>query len=110
MLDYCGMKVHGLKELDEFCKKHPIARSWIQGWIADVKGATWMSSHDIRSRYATVSFLGTNVVIFNVKGNDYRMVTRVAYKMGIVVVNWVGTHADYSRINWEQAKNEASGR
>ena len=110
MLSFAFMKVHGLKELDEFCKKHPVARSWIQVWLADAKGARWTCSHDIRHRYATASFLGTNVVIFNVKGNDYRMVTRVAYKMGIVVVNWVGTHAAYSKINWEHATNETSGR
>lgn len=104
------MKVHGLKELDEFCRKHAVARPWIQGWLADAKGASWTCSHDIRSRYASVSFLGTNVVIFNVKGNDFRMVTQVAYKMGIIMVKWVGTHAAYSKKDWEQITNEANGR
>jgi mRNA interferase HigB len=103
------MKVHGLRELDEFCKKHPIARSWVRGWIADASGANWTCSHDIRNRYVTASFLATNLVIFNVKGNEYRMVTQVAYKMGVVVVKWIGTHAAYSKINWDRATNETSG-
>ena len=104
------MKVHGLKKLDEFSKKHPLARSWVQGWISDAKGAKWSCSQDIRNRYATASFLPTNLVIFNVKGNEYRMTTQIAYKMGIVVIKWIGTHAAYSKINWDKATNETNGR
>lgn len=103
------MKVHGLKELDAFCKKHPITHSWVSGWIADAKSASWTSSHEIRNRYVTASFLARNLVIFNVKGNEYRMVTQVAYKIGIVVVKWIGTHAAYSKINWDKTTNETSG-
>ena len=104
------MKVHGLDKLDDFASKHPPARAWISAWLADARDATWLSSHDIKFRYPAVSFLAGNRVIFNVKGNDYRMVSNVAYRMGIVVVTWIGTHAEYSKINWEVRQNEASSR
>ena len=104
------MKVHGLDKLDDFASKHPPARAWISAWLADARDATWLSSHDIKFRYPAASFLTGNRVIFNVKGNDYRMVSNVAYRMGIVVVTWIGTHAEYSKINWEVRQNEASNR
>jgi mRNA interferase HigB len=104
------MKVHGLDKLDSFSVKHPSARSWIGAWLADASDARWLSPHDIKFRYPTASFLGANRVIFNVKGKDYRMVSNVAYRMGIVVVTWIGTHAEYSKINWEVRQNEASNR
>ncbi|WP_308445058.1 type II toxin-antitoxin system HigB family toxin [Paraburkholderia flagellata] len=105
-----AMKVHGLDRLDGFASKHPPARVWIGAWLADARDAQWSCSHDIKLRYPTASFLAGNRVIFNVKGNDYRMVSNVAYRMGIVVVTWVGTHAEYSKINWEVRQNEASSR
>ena len=53
---------------------------------------------DIKARYATASILGDSRVVFNVKGNDYRLVTAVRYDLGIVFIRFVGTHADYDRI------------
>lgn len=104
------MKVHGLDKLADFTTKHPLARAWVRSWLADARDAKWVCSHDIKFRYPTASFLGGNRVIFNVKGNDYRMVSNVAYQMGIIVVAWVGTHDEYSKINWEVRQNEASSR
>lgn len=105
-----SMQLHGLFRLQEFCGKHPPARSWVKSWVAEAKGATWVSSHDVKQRYPTASFLAGNLVIFNVKGNDYRMATQIAYQMKIVVVKWIGTHDAYSKVNWESAQNEANGR
>jgi len=66
-------------------------------WEAEVTGASWRTPSDIKSQYASASFLADNTVIFNVKGNKYRMATTVAYNTQLVVVRWVGTHAEYSR-------------
>lgn len=104
------MKVHGLDKLAQFCTKHPAIRGWVSTWLADARGASWKTSHEIKYRYSTASFLGGNVVIFNVKGNDYRMVTQIAYQMGVVVVKWIGTHDEYNKINWESSKHDANGR
>lgn len=91
------MKIIGLGQLHSFCQQWPDTKNWINNWLADTKAAQWASSHDIKTRYASASFLANNVVIFNVRGNNYRLETIVAYKTATVVVTWIGTHADYTR-------------
>ena len=104
------MQVHGLDKLHEFCGRHPQVRSWINTWLATTRGSNWISPQDIKYRFARASILRNNLVIFDVKGNDYRMLTQVAYQSGIVVVKWIGTHDAYDKITWEHSRNEASGR
>lgn len=91
------MRIIGLGRLHDFCKEHADCRRWITNWITDTRASRWGDSHGLRSRYPSVSFLGDNVTIFNVKGNDYRLETRIAYSTGTVAVLWIGTHAEYSR-------------
>ena len=57
------------------------------------------SPHDVKQRYASVSFLGDGTAIFNVKVNRYRLVVTVAYQTKIVVIQWIGTHAEYDKRN-----------
>lgn len=102
-----SMHLVGLQLLSAFSVTHPTARSWLKVWITDTKGARWATPQDIRQRYNTASFLSGSRVVFNVKGNDFRLVTTVAYQTQIVVVNWIGTHGDYSKVNWETTRNEA---
>ena len=83
--------------LDAFTKKHIDSRVWIDNRISDTLGAKWKGPQDIKKRYASASFLQDNIIIFNVKGNSYRLETQVAYQTGIVSVKWVGTHAEYTR-------------
>ena len=91
------MRVVGTDILDAFCQAHPDCRKWIALWLDDARAATWRSSHDIKARYASASFLASNFVIFNVRGNVYRLEVQVAYGVGMVGVKWIGTHADYSK-------------
>lgn len=93
------MNVVGRNRLKAFCGEHADARKWVENWLSDVATSSWKTSHDISQRYASASFLAENGVIFNVKGNDYRMETTVAYKTGVVVVRWIGTHAEYDKRN-----------
>jgi len=93
------MTVVGRGVLDAFCLKHADARQWIGHWLAEVDAASWASPHDIRQRYGSASFLPGNAVVFNVRGNDYRLEVTVAYRTSVVVVNWAGTHAEYDRRN-----------
>lgn len=91
------MRIVGRDGLDEFCRAHADARSWIANWLADAEAAQWRTSQDIKRSYASASFLPENLVIFNVKGNRYRLEVQVAYRTGIVVVRWFGTHAEYTK-------------
>jgi mRNA interferase HigB len=93
------MKVLDRERLERFCRKHTAARGWIESWLADVESAVWTSPQDIRRRYASASFLPEGVVIFNVKGNAYRLEVTVAYRTGVVVIDWIGTHGEYDERN-----------
>ena len=91
------MRIAGRDKLDEFSGAHADARPWIDTWIADAETSIWKTPQAIKNNYASASFLANNIVIFNVKGNRYRLEARIAYNTGIVVVQWVGTHAEYTK-------------
>jgi mRNA interferase HigB len=91
------MRLVGRDKLDEWSDAHADARSWIANWIADTEAARWRAPQDIKRVYASASFLANNIVIFNVKGNRYRIEVQIAYNTGIVVIRWAGTHAEYTK-------------
>lgn len=93
------MQILGKDKLDKFSKKHADVRSAINAWHDEVsdKNCLWKDSHEIKSRYPSADFLADNRVIFNIKGNHYRLVVKVRYQNSMVVVDWVGTHAEYSK-------------
>jgi mRNA interferase HigB len=69
----------------------------LNAWVAEAKDAKWNTTIDIKNRYRSADFLADNRVIFNIKGNHYRLVVKVKYQNEIVVIEWVGTHAEYSK-------------
>ena len=91
------MTLVGQDKIDRFIKRHALAHKAMQAWVAEVKHAHWKTTQDIKNRYRTADFLKNNRVIFDVKGNSYRLVAKIAYQTGIVLVEWVGTHAEYDK-------------
>jgi mRNA interferase HigB len=93
------MKIIGLEKIEEFAKLHADAKSQLQSWIAEVNESNWNIPNDINEKYNSASFLSNNVVVFNIKGNHYRLVTKINYKNAIVLIKNIGTHAEYSKWN-----------
>lgn len=91
------MKLFGLPALEKFKRKHADVRGSLDAWRAEVEAAEWKGPQDIKNRYASASFLGENRVIFNIKGNTYRLVIKVKYVKETVVIEWIGTHAEYDK-------------
>lgn len=91
------MKLIGRELIEYFATEHADIRGPLRSWVVEIETAIWRSSHDIKAQYASASFLADNVVIFNIKGNSYRLVVQVAYKTSVVIVKWIGTHAEYSK-------------
>lgn len=91
------MNVISRKPLIEFGKKYADAKKPLQSWYQEVRTSKWETSQDIKNRYPSASFLANNFVIFNIKGNKYRLVTKIAYKTGVVFIKWIGTHSEYSK-------------
>ncbi len=93
------MRIISRKTLREFWEKHLDAQQPLQAWYFDVKHSRWKSSSDIKNIYRNASFLADNRVVFNIKGNKYRVVAAVQYSFGIVYIRFVGTHKDYDKID-----------
>ncbi|HSK88337.1 MAG TPA: type II toxin-antitoxin system HigB family toxin [Anaerolineales bacterium] len=95
------MRVLSRKSLRQFWDKHPDAREPLQAWYADVKHANWKRPSDIKATYQTASFTSNNRIVFNIKGNKYRIIVVVEYRFGMVFIRLIGTHQEYDRINAE---------
>jgi len=68
-------------------------------WFHEVQRASWRHAADVKRSYATASIVGGDRVVFNIKGNDYRLVTAIDYRRQILFIKWVGTHAEYDKID-----------
>ncbi len=71
----------------------------LDSWFYEVKQARWKNSAEVKERYANASIVGAERVVFNIKGNDYRLVTAIDYRRGIVFIKWIGAHKDYDKID-----------
>jgi mRNA interferase HigB len=95
------MRVIAKKALREFWMIHPKAKAPLEAWYAETEKANWNNSQEIKARYSSASFLNDNRVVFNIKGNDYRLIVRINYHYKVVYIRFVGTHAEYDRIDAE---------
>jgi mRNA interferase HigB len=95
------MKIVAIGTLRRFWNRYPDSEQALKAWFDEAKHARWTTPQQIRNRYASVSFVGRNRVVFNIKGNDYRLVVAVAYRFQAVYIKFVGTHAQYDRIEVE---------
>ncbi|KRG46266.1 addiction module toxin RelE [Stenotrophomonas panacihumi] len=93
------MRVIAVGCLRDFWRRHPAAEQALKAWHDEARHGKWLTPQDIKARYASASFVGRNRVVFNLKGNDYRLVAAVAYRFEAVYIKFVGTHAEYDRID-----------
>ena len=93
------MRIISRKTLREFWERHPGTRQPLQAWYADVKHAVWKTPADIKDVYRNASLVTNNRVVFNIKGNKYRLVVAVQYKYGIVYIRFIGSHREYDKID-----------
>ena len=78
----------------------------VDAWYAETSRAAWRNSADVKRLYATASIVGANRIVFNIKGNDYRLVVSVDYEKSIVWIKWIGTHKEYDRIDVVEIDHE----
>lgn len=95
------MRIIARKALRDFGRRHPDAREALRAWYADARKASWRSPADLRRVYRNVSIVGSERVVFNIKGNDYRLVLAVNWRAGIAYIRFIGTHKAYDRIDVE---------
>ena len=93
------MRIIALKTLRLFWEQHPDAQQALQAWYRDAKRAAWKTPADIRNVYRNASIVGNNRVVFNIRGNQYRLVVAVNYTSSIIYIRFIGTHQDYNKID-----------
>lgn len=104
------MRIISRRTLSEFVnsrigyKDTPALKAALDAWFSEVNKAKWENMADIKRRYATASILTADRVVFNIKGNDYRLVVAVDFQKSIVWIKWIGTHQDYDRIDVKEVQ------
>jgi mRNA interferase HigB len=96
------MRIIAKKALREFWLRHADAEEPLLAWYREVEQADWDTPMKVKEKYRSASIVGGNRVVFNIKGNDYRLVVKINYPYRVVYIRFVGTHAEYDRIDVEE--------
>jgi len=93
------VRIIARRTLREFWERHADAEQPLRAWFHDARGARWRAPADIKRVYANASIVGKNRVVFNIKGNRYRLVVAINYSYQICYIRFIGSHAAYDRID-----------
>ena len=93
------MRIIARRTLRAYWHQHTDAEQPLRAWYAEAKPTDWKSPADIKARYASASIIANNRVVFNIGGNKYRLVVAIRYDLGIIYIRFVGTHAEYDKID-----------
>ncbi|HOB99005.1 MAG TPA: type II toxin-antitoxin system HigB family toxin [Verrucomicrobiota bacterium] len=95
------MRVIKIKTLLEFWQREPAAQAELQAWYAEAKEADWQTPAELKMQFGNASILKGQRVVFNICGNKYRLVVRINYPFRVIYIRFIGTHAEYDRIDVE---------
>ena len=95
------MRIIKEKTLSDYCRhdKYKQAEEPLKAWIYEVNFSTWQNANELKTKYRNASIISSKRVVFNIKGNDYRLIADIEYKLKIVFIVWFGTHAEYDKID-----------
>lgn len=91
------MTIAGRQLIEKFIRKHANSKSSLSAWLEEAEDAEWETPQDIKDRYRSADFLSGNRVIFDIGGNNYRLMVLVRYRNGMLLIQKIGTHAEYSK-------------
>lgn len=93
------MRVIAVAALRTFWQQRPDAEQPLKAWFEEASKASWTQPSDIKAQYRSASILKNRRVVFDIKGNEYRLIVAIAYKLQIVYVKFIGTHRQYDAID-----------
>ena len=100
------MRIVAISHLRAFWEKNPDAEQYLKSWVDEVKKASWSQPSDIKAQYGNASILKNRRVVFNIKGNDYRLIVAVAYQYQAAYVKFIGTHMEYDTVDADTVEME----
>lgn len=93
------VRVIAKKTLKEFWEDHNDCEQQLKSWYEEASGASWKTPNDIKRDYPSASVLEDNRVVFNIKGNNYRLIVKINYRFGMVWIRFIGTHVEYDQVD-----------
>ena len=93
------MRIIAKKILRDFWEVHPDSEQQLKTWHQETLKAEWENPNKIKEDYPSASFLANNRVVFNIKGNHYRLIVKINYDYQMIWIRFIGTHAEYDKIN-----------
>jgi len=93
------MRIIAKSTLRAFWEKHPDAETPLKTWYKIVEKQNWKSTQDIKKLFGSASIITSNRVVFNIKGNDYRLVVYIVFSIQKIFIRFVGTHKQYDKID-----------
>ena len=93
------MRVVTFKRINEFSSKFPEANIALRDWYTKTNNAVWNNLSDVKSTFNSVDYVGNNRFVFNVKGNDFRLVAIIIFASKKVYIRFIGTHSQYDKID-----------
>jgi len=93
------MRIIARSTLRSFWEKYPDSEQSLKAWFHEASRAQWQSPSDIKRLYRNASIIANNRVVFNIKGNDYRLIVHVRYDISIIFIRFIGTHQEYDKID-----------
>lgn len=91
------MRIAGREKLEKFMRKHANSRASMQAWITEAQQSSWKTPQEIKERYRSADILTGNRIVFNIGGNNYRLVVLARYVEGQLLILKIGTHSEYSK-------------
>jgi mRNA interferase HigB len=92
-------RIFSKRTIRQFWELHPDSEQYLKTWFETVLNANWKSPHDIKNNFANASILKENRIVFNIKGNTYRLVAKFNFEKQWVFIKFVGTHKEYDQID-----------
>ncbi len=89
------------RTLREYWDQHPETEQALKAWNAEAEKASWQTPNDVKAQYGNASVLKDSRVVFNICGNEHRLIVKINYVAGIIYVKFMGTHAEYDQIDAE---------
>lgn len=93
------MRIIAKKALRDFWNIYTDSEQQLKSWFQEVSKASWKNPNQIKKEYPSASILNDNRIVFNIKGNTYRLIVKINYDYQIVWIRFIGTHAQYDKIN-----------
>lgn len=93
------MNVISFKKLRDFYAVHPDSKAHLTSWFKTVRKAEWKDFNALKVDFRSADLVADNRLIFNIKGNNYRLVARINFEHKRIMIKWIGTHADYNKID-----------